>query len=70
MVFKHFSVQIGLRVALLTLVLVAWTILFAVPGYPVYPAGLQVVPRIVIGIDTFNFVKRDDGLRVLTHIGK
>ena len=31
MVFKHFSIQIGLRVTLLTLVLVAWTMLFVVP---------------------------------------
>jgi two-component system nitrogen regulation sensor histidine kinase NtrY len=35
MVFKHFSFQIGFRIALLTLVLTASALLFLVPGYPI-----------------------------------
>ena len=57
MVFKHFSVQIGLRVALLTLVLVAWAILFVVPGYPILRLLLTATVLLQI-YDIFRFVSR------------
>jgi nitrogen fixation/metabolism regulation signal transduction histidine kinase len=34
MAFRHFSIALGLRIALLTLVLVGWICLFVVPQYP------------------------------------
>jgi two-component system nitrogen regulation sensor histidine kinase NtrY len=43
MVFKHFAFQIGLRIALLTLVLVASALLFLVPGYPVLRLLLSAI---------------------------
>jgi two-component system nitrogen regulation sensor histidine kinase NtrY len=57
MVFKHFSVQIGLRVALLTLVLVVLTILFVVPGYPTLRLLLSGIVLLQI-YDIFRFVSR------------
>jgi two-component system nitrogen regulation sensor histidine kinase NtrY len=43
MVFKHFAFQIGLRLALLTLVLVASVLLFLVPGYPILRLLLSAI---------------------------
>ena len=57
MVFKHFSVQVGLRVALLTLELVAWAILFVVPGYPILHLLLSGIVLLQI-FDIFRFVSR------------
>ncbi len=57
MVFKHFSVQIGLRVALLTLVLVAWAILFVVPGYPILWLLLTAIALLQVH-NIFRFVTR------------
>ena len=34
MAFKRFSIQLGLRIALLTLTLIGWTYLLLTPGYP------------------------------------
>ena len=57
MIFKHFSFQIGVRVALLTLVLVAWTVLFVVPGYPALRLLLTLVAIYQL-VDVFRFVSR------------
>jgi nitrogen fixation/metabolism regulation signal transduction histidine kinase len=57
MVFKHFSIQVGLRVTLLTLVLVAWTMLFVVPGYPILRLLLTAIALLQI-YNIFRFVTR------------
>jgi two-component system nitrogen regulation sensor histidine kinase NtrY len=57
MVFKHFSFQLGLRIALLTLVLVGWSVLFLVPGYPALRLLLTMVALYQL-YDVFRFVTR------------
>ncbi len=57
MVFKHFSFQIGLRIALLTLVLVGWSALFLVPGYPALRLLLTLIALYQL-YDVFRFVTR------------
>ena len=57
MIFKHFSFQIGVRVALLTLALVGWTVLFVMPGYPALRLLLTLVICYQV-FDVFRFVSR------------
>jgi two-component system nitrogen regulation sensor histidine kinase NtrY len=57
MVFKHFSFQVGIRVALLTMVLVACTALFVVPGYPALRLLLALIALYQL-YDVFRFVSR------------
>lgn len=51
--FRHFSLRIGLRIALLTLGLVAWISLFILPGYPT----LQLILTGVVLVQLYEIVR-------------
>ncbi|MEO1840867.1 MAG: hypothetical protein ABGY21_05185, partial [Pseudomonadota bacterium] len=55
--FRRFSFQLSLRIAFLTLALVAWVYLFMLPGYPTIHFLLTVMVAIQI-VEIFRLVSR------------
>ncbi|MEH6634544.1 MAG: ATP-binding protein [Halioglobus sp.] len=55
--FKFFALQLGLRIALLTVALVAWIALFVIPGYPTVHVILTIVALLAV-YELFRFVTR------------
>ena len=57
MAFKHFSLRIGLRIALLALTLAAWISLLILPGYPTLTLVMTAVVVVQVG-EIFRFVSK------------
>jgi len=57
MVYKHFSIQVGLRTAALILAITGWITLFFLPGYPILHVLVTAVV-VLLAYRLFSFVSR------------